>query len=127
MSPFGELQKLRDRPIGDQVSARERRKGFRSRVPIIRDNQLFGEEVVEARAAGLKGENFYAGDRNPPYWQKVDGATDNSIRAVATARAKSAARSMAAISRAAVLACILCRRCASKGSRRWWWRGVVDV
>jgi D-alanyl-D-alanine dipeptidase len=76
MSLFGDLQKLRDRPIADQNSARGLRKGFRSRIPITRDNRLFGEEVVEARAAGLKGENFYASDRNPPYWQKVDGATD---------------------------------------------------
>jgi D-alanyl-D-alanine dipeptidase len=76
MSFFGELQKLREQPIGDQNAARAARKGFRSRIPITRDNRLFGEEVVEARSAGLKGENFYAGDRNPPYWHKVEGATD---------------------------------------------------
>ena len=64
------LQSLRDRPVGDQGPARAARKGFRQRIPIARDNRLFGEAVVEARDAGLAGENFYAGNRNPPYWQR---------------------------------------------------------
>jgi len=76
MSAFGTLQHLRDRPIGGQDSARGARKGFRQRIAIARDNRLFGEQVVEARDMGLSGENFYAGTRNPPYWQRVDGATD---------------------------------------------------
>ena len=76
MSVFGDLQNLRDRPIGDQGPARAARKGFRQRIAIARDNHLFGEEVVEAREMGLAGENFYASARNPPYWHKVEGATD---------------------------------------------------
>ena len=76
MSAFGDLEELRHRPIGDQARAREARKGFRQRIAIGRDNALFGESVVEVRDAGLAGENFYAGSRNPPYWHKVDGATD---------------------------------------------------
>lgn len=76
MPVFGALEELRGRPIGDQGAAREARKGFRRRIAILRDNALFGEAVVEAREAGLAGENFYAGNRNPPYWHKVDGATD---------------------------------------------------
>ncbi len=76
MSVFGPLQEFRIRPIGDQAPARLLRKDFRSRIAIIRDNELFGEGVVEARDSGIAGENFYASDRNPPYWQKVDGATD---------------------------------------------------
>jgi D-alanyl-D-alanine dipeptidase len=76
MSVFGDLEELRARPIGEQVRAREARKGFRQRIAIIRDNALFGESVVEARETGLAGENFYASARNPPYWHKVDGATD---------------------------------------------------
>src|SRR3954447_23538746 len=76
MRIFGDLQYLRDRPIGDQGPVRAIRKGFRQRIAIARDNRLFAEEVVEARLAGLAGENFYASDRNPPYWQKVEGATD---------------------------------------------------
>ncbi len=54
------LEELRNRPIGEQGRAREARKGFRKRIPILRDNALFGEGVVEAREAGLAGENFYA-------------------------------------------------------------------
>ena len=76
MSVFGTLQSLRDRPLGDQAPARAARRGFRQRIGIARDNRLFGEAVVEARDAGLKGENFYASDRNPPYWSRVEGATD---------------------------------------------------
>ena len=76
MSVFGTLQSLRDRPVGDQDPARAARKGFRQRIAIARDNRLFGEEVVEARDAGLQGENFYAGNCNPPYWQRIEGATD---------------------------------------------------
>src|SRR6185312_9243494 len=76
MSPFGPLEDLRNRPIGALAAARAARKGFRSRIAIARDNELFGESVVEARTAGLKGENFYAGNRNPPYWQPIAGATE---------------------------------------------------
>ena len=76
MSAFGPLEELRGRPIGGQEDARRKRVGFRTRIAIARDNRLFGEAVVEARDAGLKGENFYASDRNPPYWHRVEGATD---------------------------------------------------
>jgi D-alanyl-D-alanine dipeptidase len=76
MKAFCVLDELRGRPIGDQGRAREARKGFRTRIPILRDNALFAEAVVEARETGLAGENFYAGSRNPPYWHPVDGATD---------------------------------------------------
>ena len=76
MSVFGVLEELRNRPIGDQAPLRAARKGFRQRIPIIRDNALFGEAVIEARRPGLQGENFYASTRNPPYWHRVEGATD---------------------------------------------------
>jgi D-alanyl-D-alanine dipeptidase len=76
MNPFGPLQELRARPIGDLAGARAARIGFRTRIPLARDNVRFGEPVVEARDAGLKGENFYASARNPPYWGRIDGSTD---------------------------------------------------
>jgi len=76
MSVFGPLEELRNRAIGDQAPARAARKGFRTCIPITRDNALYGEAVIEAREAGLAGENFYASGRNPPYWHRVDGATD---------------------------------------------------
>ena len=64
MTRFAALEDLRNRPIGDQGPARAARKGFRTRIPITRDNALYGEAVIEAREAGLKGENFYASGRN---------------------------------------------------------------
>ena len=76
MSIFGALEDLRTRPIGDQLPARAARRGFRARIPLSRDHVLFAEAVVEARDAGLKGENFYASDRNPPYWQRIEGAVE---------------------------------------------------
>lgn len=76
MSCFGALQDLRNRPIGDQGRARAARRGFRTRIPLARDSALFAEGVVEARDVGLKGQNFYAGNRNPPYWQKIEGSVE---------------------------------------------------
>jgi zinc D-Ala-D-Ala dipeptidase len=79
MSHFKSLESLRTRAIGPQDAARTARKDCRVRIPIRRDNHLFGEKMVEARDAGLKGENFYASDRNPPYWSKVEGATERLL------------------------------------------------
>jgi D-alanyl-D-alanine dipeptidase len=79
MTAFKSLQDLRVRPIGDQASARAARKESRTRIPIRRDNALYGERVVEAREMGLSGENFYASEKNPPYWQKVEGATEQLL------------------------------------------------
>ena len=79
MTHFKSLETLRHRPIGGQAAARAARKNCRQTVPIRRDNALFGEKMVEARDAGLKGENFYASSRNPPYWQSVEGATEKLI------------------------------------------------
>jgi D-alanyl-D-alanine dipeptidase len=79
MTVFQNLEDLRRRPIGEQESARDARRGFRTRVPIRRDNALFGEALVEARDHALKGQNFYAGEKNPPYWQRVEGATEKLL------------------------------------------------
>ncbi len=79
MTRFGTLEALRNRPIGDQSFAREARKDFRTRVPIRRDNELYGEAVVEARTLGLEGANYYAGRFNPPYWEPIEGATDKLL------------------------------------------------
>ena len=76
MTRFGSLEALRARPIEDQSRARQARKDFRTRISIRRDNELFGEPVVEARDLGLKGANYYASTFNPPYWQPIEGATD---------------------------------------------------
>ncbi len=79
MTPFGPLQQLRERPIGDLSDARRARIGYRKRIPLARDNRLFGETAVEARDVGLKGENFYASPRNPPYWLRIEGATEKLL------------------------------------------------
>ena len=79
MSIFGALDELRHRPIGDQGPARAVRIGCRQRIAIRRDNALFGEPMVEAAGFGLKGENFYASPHNPPYWLKIEGATDKLL------------------------------------------------
>ncbi|MEO8895343.1 MAG: M15 family metallopeptidase [Rhizomicrobium sp.] len=98
MTGFAGLEELRARPIGDLGAARAARKDFRTRIPIRRDNALFGEALVEAREQGLAGANFYAGDRNPPYWHRVDGATDKLLlrRSVADKLRKVNARASAA-------------------------------
>jgi D-alanyl-D-alanine dipeptidase len=98
MTRFAGLEELRARPIGDLHAARAARKDFRTRIPIRRDNALFGEGLVEAREHGLAGANFYAGDRNPPYWHRVEGATDKLLlrRSVADKLRKVNARIAAA-------------------------------
>ncbi|HXS07523.1 MAG TPA: M15 family metallopeptidase [Rhizomicrobium sp.] len=79
MTRFGALEELRSRPIGDLATARAARRDFRTRVPIRRDNALYGERLVEAGDAGLSGVNFYFSDRNPPYWQRIEGATESLL------------------------------------------------
>ncbi|HEY4275104.1 MAG TPA: M15 family metallopeptidase [Rhizomicrobium sp.] len=79
MTRFAALEELRNRPIGDLAAARNARKGFRTRIAIARDNSLYGEAMVDACKDGFRGENFYASDRNPPYWHRVDGATDKLL------------------------------------------------
>ena len=79
MTRFGMLEALRDRPISDQSVAREARKDFRKKIPIRRDNEFYGEAMVEARDLGLKGANYYASAVNPPYWQPIAGATEKLL------------------------------------------------
>lgn len=73
MTLFGALEELRSRPMGDLAPLRARRAGYRQH-PIARSNSLFGEPMVDARAVGLAGENFYHSTRNPPYWRRIDGS-----------------------------------------------------
>ncbi|MBV9420112.1 MAG: peptidase M15D vanX D-ala-D-ala dipeptidase [Alphaproteobacteria bacterium] len=73
MSSFGALAELRDRPLPPQEPLRAQRKGYRQH-PIARSNTYYAEPVVDARALGIAGENFYWSERNPPYWRRIDGA-----------------------------------------------------
>src|SRR3954464_628848 len=79
MSIFASLKALRQRPIPDQAPARAAREGFRSRIAIDDSQALFGEAMVEAGAAGLAGNNYYAQPRNPPYWRAIKGASDKLL------------------------------------------------
>jgi D-alanyl-D-alanine dipeptidase len=74
MSPFGPLLALRERAIPDQAPARARREGFRKRVPIDSSAPQASEPLQDARSLGMAGENYYHGEKNPPYWRRADGA-----------------------------------------------------
>jgi D-alanyl-D-alanine dipeptidase len=73
MSAFGALKGLRDRPIEGVEAARELKWGFHLH-PIELAGQGHNEPLVDARAYGVDGENYYFSERNPPYWQRVKGA-----------------------------------------------------
>jgi D-alanyl-D-alanine dipeptidase len=70
---FGELEEWRQKPIPDQTGVRARRVGCRS-LPIGRENVHFSEPLVDIRGHGIAGENYYWSQRNPPYWQRIEGA-----------------------------------------------------
>ncbi|HEY5048899.1 MAG TPA: M15 family metallopeptidase [Rhizomicrobium sp.] len=73
MTVFGALDGWRQRPIPDQTELRGRRVGCRA-LPIDRTGAHFAETLVEIRALGIAGENYYCSTRNPPYWQRIDGS-----------------------------------------------------
>jgi D-alanyl-D-alanine dipeptidase len=72
MSP--PLEALRKRPIPDQAAGRVARMGYRQKIPLDTAHALYGERLVDARSFGLAGENFYHSERNPPYWQRIEGS-----------------------------------------------------
>ena len=78
MSLFGALEELRSRPIPDQAVARRRKTDFRAR-NIDSANTYYLEELVDLRALGIAGENYYHTPRNPPYWRRIDGATPHLL------------------------------------------------
>lgn len=51
------------------------KQGYRD-WPIDDSDPLHAEKLVRAEALGLSGKNYYAHDRNPPYWAAADGAID---------------------------------------------------
>ncbi|HEY1707332.1 MAG TPA: M15 family metallopeptidase [Rhizomicrobium sp.] len=72
MSP--PLDALRNRPIPPQAAARAARMGYRRKIPLDTAHALYDEPLADAQAFGLAGENFYHSERNPPYWQRIDGS-----------------------------------------------------
>lgn len=79
MRAFGALQEWRERPIPDQSAIRNRPTGWRARVPIDRAGAAFTEPLVDIHAHGIAGENFYYSTRNPPYWQRIEGAVPDLL------------------------------------------------
>jgi D-alanyl-D-alanine dipeptidase len=72
---FGDLDELRQRPIPSLESSRAMKQGYRD-WPIEDSGELFAEPLERAEDFGLAGQNYYAGERNPPYWARADGAID---------------------------------------------------
>lgn len=81
MTVFGALQTLRDKPI---PSPRPK-SGYRG-VPIAFGGEANAETLVHARDYGLAGENFYASERNPPYYHRIPGSIDAIVMREGAAR-----------------------------------------
>jgi zinc D-Ala-D-Ala dipeptidase len=72
--PFGPFALLRERPIPDLSSAKDRKHGYRD-VPIDEGHSQFSEGLVKASDYGILGENHYASPRNPPYYRVIPGSS----------------------------------------------------
>lgn len=75
---FGALANLRDRPIPSRESLTIPKGSYRD-WPVAEGADLFREPLVEASVFGLSGRNYYAHDRNPPYWAPAPGAIDKLL------------------------------------------------
>jgi D-alanyl-D-alanine dipeptidase len=73
MNVFGSLSSLRDKPI--PAPAEDSARGYRD-TPIAFDGEANAEPLVDARAFGVAGQNWYAQPRNPPYYAVIPGAID---------------------------------------------------
>lgn len=71
MNAFGELQSLRERPLPAPAQ-----QETRAHIAIDIDGKHNAEPLVAAKDFGIRGENFYATARNPPYYFVVPGATE---------------------------------------------------
>jgi len=72
---FGDLLALRQRPIPPLESTRWMKQGYRD-WPIEKSGAPYAEPLVRAQDFGLRGRNYYAHARNPPYWAPAEGAID---------------------------------------------------
>lgn len=78
MSAFGSLGALRDKPIPPPPENGAR--GYRA-LPIAFDGAANQEPLVTLSEYGVRGENFYAQPRNPPYYAIIPGSiTTLSLR-----------------------------------------------
>ncbi len=69
-----DLFALKQRPIPSSAEAQDRKRGYRTDVPIDEANERARETCVEIRAAGLAGENHYSHANNPPYYEIIPGS-----------------------------------------------------
>ncbi len=72
---FGSLNQQRLTPIPTLDSSRTMKQGYRD-WPIDQTAPLYSEKLTPAGDFGLVGRNYYAHDRNPPYWRAAEGAVD---------------------------------------------------
>jgi D-alanyl-D-alanine dipeptidase len=79
MSVFGVLEELRARPIPDQGAVRNRTPGWRAKVAIDHTGPRFQEPLVDLKAHGIAGENYYHSTRNPPYWRRIEGSVPDLL------------------------------------------------
>lgn len=73
---FGAFFALRNRPLPDLSPLRARLAGARD-LPIDVTDKRSPEPLIALVAKGVKGRNYYASDRNPPYWSRAKGAVDD--------------------------------------------------
>jgi D-alanyl-D-alanine dipeptidase len=84
---FGGLEELRKTPIPDQTPVRNRAPGWRGKVSIDHACAQFQEPLVDLKAHGIAGENYYYATCNPPYYRRIEGSVPDLL-----ARASVAAR-----------------------------------
>lgn len=72
MSVFRQLQDLREKPIPPPAE----RRGYYRDLPIETDGAANKEPLVRASEFGVKGANFYASERNAPYYHRIPGSID---------------------------------------------------
>jgi zinc D-Ala-D-Ala dipeptidase len=70
---FASLAPLRDRPVPDLSAARQRKHGYRE-LPIDSSDARASDPLLPLADLGVNGRSYYAQDRNPPYWARVEGA-----------------------------------------------------
>ncbi len=88
MSVFGSLSALRDKPIPRPPEHRAR--GYRN-LPIAFNGAANNEPLVPLSDYGVRGENFYAQPRNPPYYAVIPGSIETlSLRRGAAERLREA-------------------------------------
>jgi D-alanyl-D-alanine dipeptidase len=73
---FGAFFAYRDRPLPDLAPVRARLTGAGD-LPINVTDKRSPDPLIALMAKGVKGRNYYASVRNPPYWRKAEGAVED--------------------------------------------------